>query len=219
MDWVPKRPVPVFPLPDVVMFPDAVMDLHIFELRYRTMVREALSAERVIAMTALAPGWEADYHGSPAFESLGCLVRFEDVEWLPNDHYRLRVRGFLRARLGRVVREFPYRACSVVTLPDAPYTADDPMAVMARKDLVVETGRLAPLGMEVFRQPPDYRHDSTLGEILGNLAVSLRLPVAVKLALLEEDRVVERARLLREHMRRLGPAASGPAPPPELGRN
>ena len=37
----PKRPVPVFPLPDLVMFPDAELPLHVFELRYRTMVRDS----------------------------------------------------------------------------------------------------------------------------------------------------------------------------------
>ena len=37
MDWAPKRPVPVFPLPGVVLFPGAEMNLHIYELRYRTV--------------------------------------------------------------------------------------------------------------------------------------------------------------------------------------
>jgi peroxiredoxin Q/BCP len=67
MDQAPRRPVPVFPLPGVVLFPGAEMRLHVFELRYRTMVRDALSGERLIALATLSPGWERDYEASPAF--------------------------------------------------------------------------------------------------------------------------------------------------------
>src|SRR5262245_33529445 len=111
MDWAPKRPVPVFPLPGVVLFPDGTLSLRVVELRYRTMVRDALSSERLIAIATLVPGGEADLGGGP-FHELGCVARFDEVEWLPNDHYDLRVKGAIRVRFGRAVREFPYRACS-----------------------------------------------------------------------------------------------------------
>lgn len=218
MEWAPQRPVPVFPLPGVVLFPGAEMGLHIFELRYRTMVRDALSGERLIALATLATGWEHDYQGSPPFEPLGCVARFEEVEWLPNDHYELRVRGSMRVRFGRVVREFPYRTCAVETMPEAPYSEDDPMTVMARQGLLEERARLAPLGSEVWQSPAVFAPSAPLGAVVGAIATALRLPVPVKLALLEEDRVVERSRLLREHMRRLGPGGA-PEAPPDLGRN
>ena len=214
MDWEPRRPVPVFPLPSVVLFPRAEMRLHVFELRYRTMVREALSAERLIAMATLAPGWEHDYHGSPPFHDLACVARFEEVEWLPNDRYELRVRGFMRVRLGRVRREFPYRACDVVTLPEAPYTESDPLAELAREGLLEERARLAPLGAEAWLSPPTLGDGASLAEVAGVIATALRLPADDKLALLAEDRVPERARLLRDMMRHLGPSAS---PPPQPG--
>ena len=60
MKVTPKHPVPVFPLPDLVLFPHVILPLHVFELRYRTMVRDALSGERVIALALLKPGWEGD---------------------------------------------------------------------------------------------------------------------------------------------------------------
>ena len=218
MDGVPKRPVPVFPLPGVVLFPNAEMHLHIFELRYRTMVRDALSAERVIAIATLAPGWEQDYHGSPPFHELGCVARIEEVEWLPNDRYDLRVRGVLRVHLGRMRREFPYRACDVEPLTDAPYTESDPIAQLARQDLLAERTRLGPLAGEAWLSPPALSDDATLAEAVGVIATSVRLPVADKLELLAEDRLPERARRLREQMQRLGASApSGPAAPPPPG--
>ena len=56
--------VPVFPLPDVVFFPDTTLPLHIFEPRYRRMTEDALRSDRLIAMAVLKPGWERDYQGS-----------------------------------------------------------------------------------------------------------------------------------------------------------
>lgn len=212
MDGAPRQPVPVFPLPGVVLFPHAEMGLHVFELRYRTMVRDALSGERVIAMATLAPGWESDYQGSPAFHPIGCIARFEEVVWLPNDRYDLRVRGSARVRFGRLVREFPYRACEVEPAPEAPYTEDDPLSQMARQGLLEERARLAPLGSEVWLAPPTLEGSEPLSVVTSVIATTIRLPAEAKLALLAEDQVPERARLLRERMRRLGPAA-GPAPP------
>jgi Lon protease-like protein len=219
MDWAPKRPVPVFPLPDVVLFPGAEMRLHVFELRYRTLVRDALSSERLIGLATLAPGWEGDYEGSPAFLGLGCVARFEEVEWLPNDCYDLRIRGEMRAHFGRVVREFPYRACTVETVPEAPYSEDDPLAAIARQGLLEERSRLGPLGAEVWIAPPVFESSASLAVIAGTLATTAKLSTSDKLALLAEDNVVERARLLRERLRQLGPTSTPPEPPPELGRN
>ncbi|MCE9628296.1 MAG: LON peptidase substrate-binding domain-containing protein [Candidatus Eisenbacteria bacterium] len=219
MDLAPKRPVPVFPLPGTVLFPGAEMALHIFELRYRTMVRDALSSERLIGLATLSPGWEHDYHGSPPYHELGCVARFEDVEWLPNDHYQLRVRGSVRVRFGRVVREYPYRACTVEAIPDNPYTDDDPLIRMVRQELLAERSRLGPLGPDAWLAPPVFEPTANLLTLVGALATAARISDADKLALLAEDSVVDRARRLCDHLRRLGPGRNAPPPPPELGIN
>lgn len=219
MDQAPKRPVPVFPMPGTVLFPGAEMHLRIFELRYRTMVRDALSSERLIAIATLAPGWEHDYQGSPPFHDLGCVAHFEDVEWLPNDHYQLRVRGGIRVRFGRVVREYPYRACAVEAMRDAPYSESDPLIGMVRRELLEERARLAPLGPEAWVAPPQFAPNAGLQEMVGALATAVRLSVADKLILLEEESIVDRARRLCDHLRTLGRGPGAPPPPPELGRN
>lgn len=213
----PRHPVPVFPLPDVVLFPDVELPLHVFELRYRTMVREALSGERWLAMATLKPGWQADYHGSPAFHDLGCLGRFEDVEWLPNDCYNLKLRGVRRVRFGRVAREFPYRACVVTVLDEAPFDADDPPVQIERAALLAAARRLLPLGAEAWVAPPLPRDDVPFGSLVNSLAQCLRIDVNARLELLAMDNVLDRARRLQEHLKRFGGAP--PAPPPGSGRN
>ena len=56
---------PLFPLPNVVLFPNVFLPLHIFEARYREMVADAVASDRMIGMVLLRPGWERDYDGRP----------------------------------------------------------------------------------------------------------------------------------------------------------
>ena len=137
-----------------MLFPGVRIPLHVFELRYRTMVRDALSGGRTLAIATLEPGWERDYQGSPAFHLIACLASFDQVEWLPNDCYDLVITGTGRVRFGRVFREFPYRACEVESLPVTPYEEDDPLVWMERHALLAETQRLLDLGKQAWCAPP-----------------------------------------------------------------
>jgi len=195
-----KQPLPVFPLPGVVLFPGAQLPLHVFEGSHRTMVREALSAERMIAVALLRPGWEHDDHGSAEYFPLGCVARIDDVAWLPDDCYNLQVHGLARARLGRSVREFPYRAVSTEVLPQEPFSEDDPLIQLERRALIQAGRRLA------HQSTPEGEVGATVGEDLGfealvnTLCMRLEAQPIEKLALLEMDSVIERARRARELM-------------------
>jgi uncharacterized protein len=199
LQFAPKRAVPVFPLPGLVLFPHALIPLHVFELRYRTLVREALSGERLIALALLKPGWERDYHGSPEFHPIGCLARFEEVEWLPNDCYDLRVLGVARVRFDRVEREFPYRACHVSLVPEAPLGDDDPLVQVEKRALLDACARLTeppgPGGIEGAEQ-------GTYERLVNHACTVLPIEPLDKLALLENDSVIERGRLVREWVER-----------------
>ena len=63
--------IPIFPLPNVVLFPNVFLPLHIFEPRYREMVGDALAGDRMIGMTLLKPGWEHEYEGRPPVYATG----------------------------------------------------------------------------------------------------------------------------------------------------
>jgi Lon protease-like protein len=193
-----SRAVPVFPLPGLVLFPHVAIPLRVFEHRYRTMVRDALAADRSIAMALLKPGWEADYAGSPEFHPLLCLARIEGAEWLPDDCYRLQVRGLARAKARRVTREFPYRAVTFETRPQHPFAEDDPLVRMERESLLGHYRRLA---RALERDPAEV---NGLGfEALVNVTCTLApIEPGTKLLLLEEDSVFERAVKLRECMDR-----------------
>jgi Lon protease-like protein len=75
--------IPIFPLPNVVLFPNVFLPLHIFEPRYRAMLADALAGDRIIGMTLLMPGYEADYEGRPAVYRVGCAGVITHSERLP----------------------------------------------------------------------------------------------------------------------------------------
>ena len=60
--------LPLFPLPNVVLFPNVFLPLHVFESRYREMVADAMRGDRLIGMVLLRPGWEhAIFERHPTF--------------------------------------------------------------------------------------------------------------------------------------------------------
>lgn len=91
--------VPIFPLPNTVLFPGILLPLHIFEPRYREMVGDALTGNRLIAMALLRPGWENDYYGRPEVYSTICIGRIVNEQRLPDGRYNLMLYGLKRARI------------------------------------------------------------------------------------------------------------------------
>lgn len=213
MELAPRQPVPVFPLPGLVLFPHAHVPLHVFELRYRTMVRDALSGDRLIGLALLKPGYERDYHGSPEFFPTGCLARFEEVEWLPNDCYDLKVVGQCRVRFSRVVREFPYRCCKVTLLPEEPYADSDPLVQLEKRALLETFERLQrSAGWEHPPAPLDM--DRPYEQLVNTLCMCTDAAPHERLALLEIDSVIARGRQVRELTERRLQRRGRGAPPP-----
>jgi Lon protease-like protein len=79
--------IPIFPLPDVVLFPHMPLPLHIFEPRYRKMTADAMAGDKVIGMTLLRPGWESDYQGRPPVYPIGCAGQIEECVRLADGRF------------------------------------------------------------------------------------------------------------------------------------
>jgi len=85
--------LPIFPLPSVVLFPNVFLPLHVFEPRYRQMIADALSGDRIIGMVLLKPGYEDDYEGRPPIYGTGCSGLITHVERTEDGRYNLILRG------------------------------------------------------------------------------------------------------------------------------
>jgi Lon protease-like protein len=102
----------IFPLPDVVLFPHALLPLHIFEPRYREMIADVLAGARMLAVARHRPGYEDDYQGRPAvFPTAGvgaCIA----ADRLPDGRYDIVLRGVGRVHIDEELP--PDRAYRVV---------------------------------------------------------------------------------------------------------
>ena len=91
--------IPIFPLPNVVLFPNVFLPLHIFEPRYRQMVDDALKGDRIIGMALLRPGWEGKYEGRPAVYPIGCAGVITHAERLTDGRFNIVLRGMQKFRI------------------------------------------------------------------------------------------------------------------------
>jgi hypothetical protein len=126
--------IPIFPLPDVVLFPHTTLPLHIFEPRYRQMVQDCLTGDRRLAMGLLKPGWEKDYYGRPPIHAIAGAGEIVQHEALPDGRFNIVVRGTMRIGVtSELPPDLPYRVVRAKPLVDR-YMVADPEALALRLD-------------------------------------------------------------------------------------
>ncbi|MGH2652139.1 MAG: LON peptidase substrate-binding domain-containing protein [Actinomycetota bacterium] len=102
--------IPIFPLPEVVFFPETVLPLHVFEPRYRRMVADCLSGDGRMAVAMLRPGWEQDYHGRPPVHPVAGVGEIIHAETLADGRYNILLDGQMRVRIeSELSGDLPYR--------------------------------------------------------------------------------------------------------------
>jgi uncharacterized protein len=125
--------LPLFPLPNVVLFPNVFLPLHIFEPRYREMVADAIDTDRLIGMVLLRPGWEHDYEGRPPVYPIGCSGVITHLERLQDGRFNLVLRGVERFRIVEEEWSRSYRRASVDPVRELPLADDDRAAIRASR--------------------------------------------------------------------------------------
>ncbi len=97
--------IPVFPLPGVLLLPRAMLPLHIFEPRYRAMVRDALNDEGIVGMVQPRP--EAAAPANPPIYEVGCAGKIQSSEKLDDGRYTIALQGIARFRIDRELALHP----------------------------------------------------------------------------------------------------------------
>ena len=199
--------VRLFPLPNLVLFPQVVSPLHIFEPRYRQMTADALTGDRLIAIVLLRPGYEAEYEGKPAVHPIGCLGRIVAEQLRPDGRYDMLLRGISRARFGgEVTSDRLYRTVQAKLLSDGP-VPDVETAMALRRELAE---RIVPRFHDesARRQLQElFRGEMPLGALCDVLGFALPIPTEEKQVLLELLDVARRAEHLIQQVEALAPAA------------
>lgn len=187
--------LPLFPLPNVVLFPNVFLPLHVFEARYREMVADALQGDRLIGMVLLRPGWEHGYEGRPAVFPVGCVGVITHVEQLDGGRYHIVLRGVERFRILAEDHTRSYRSAAIEVLPETPLGPEDRPLLARHRDRL--EGLLAPA---VEKAGADPRTTSGMSDedLVNALAQYLDLEPLERQALLEQNCLRSRAESLVE---------------------
>ena len=186
--------IPIFPLPNVVFFPRMPLPLHIFEPRYRAMVRDAARGARLIGMALLRGDWEQDYEGNPPIFAVGTVGEMVRVEELPDGRFNIVLRGLREYAIVRELDRPEYREAAV-TWRDPEVGTLAPGSRDTIRGLVHRY--LALLGKEVAES--ELLRGSVDDETFVNfLAQHLDVAPLEKQAMLEATTLGERARRLAD---------------------
>lgn len=190
----------IFPLPEAALFPGTLLPLHVFEPRYRELVRDALSGSKTLAVARLKPGFEADYEGRPpVFEICGAGRIIEHVA-LADGRYHIMLRGVARVR---IVRELPpaqtYRVVRAELVPDVPVDAGLSAALESQVASLWRT--LAPKLPAAMRDLVEVTEGATdAGSFADRVASLIADDAATSQTLIAESDPCERLRILVERL-------------------
>jgi hypothetical protein len=191
---IPAR-IPVFPLPNVVLFPKTYLPLHIFEPRYQAMVSDATMSGQCIGMVLLKEGWETDYYGHPSVFSTGCVGRLASVQPLADGRSNILLQGLERFEIEREWYDHAYREATIALAVRDTEASLDP-AVRQRLFTVLETYLRSHDDMPTWQEI--FRVDANDEIIVNALSTYLDCTPLEKQFLLEADSLQQQARRLSD---------------------
>jgi ATP-dependent Lon protease len=198
--------VPLFPLPNVVLLPRAVLPLHIFEPRYREMMRYALKGSRVIGMALLDGDWKHRYHGCPSICDVICVGRIVTHEQLDDGRFNLLLEGRLRGRIVEEDRSLSFRRAKVEPIAETRIFEVDIEDERRRLGAICARPKLAgtSLALQLSKLVTMPIRTSEVADVM---AFSLIDDVIFKQRLLCEGDVIARVRRVADELDRLFPDA------------
>ena len=198
--------LPIFPLPNVVLFPNVFLPLHIFEPRYREMVADAVASDRMMGMVLLRPGWQHEYEQRPPVYPVGCSGVITHVEQLEDGRYHIVLRGVERFRILEEDHAKSYRRALVERVPERGGSGDDRAAIQRQRSklesLLAPTIERSLSGATRPESIGGGGHDSKIPptmadeDLVNALAQYLDLEPVEKQALLEQHSLRTRAESL-----------------------
>ena len=193
-----NRLIPIFPLPNCVVFPSVMQGLHIFEKRYRAMMADELERQSkpMLAIALLQKGYEAQYctHYAPIHPVL-CLGEIVKSCLLPDGRYNLVLLGQQRVIIEKEFYDRSYRRGILAEL-DTKHTlcsdASSPCCCQFMEQLAQLSPSLGEAGEQLFTT---HSHlESVIDQLAYHALPSTHLPI--KQQILSEISLPRRAEIL-----------------------
>ena len=193
------KPIPIFPLPSVVLFPQIVQPLHIFEPRYLEMVEEALDSHGFISMALLKPGYEDNYLGAPEIHPVVAVGNIITYQAKDDGTYDIVLLGNKRARVVAAIGGRPYRRGVLVELKEKlPHSSaeKEDLRLGLEALLKLATKDLEDQNKGLFKLQESFSDESNVGFLVDFLAYHFIKDIEFQQSLLEELDVGLRAKNL-----------------------
>jgi uncharacterized protein len=190
----PVLEIPIFPLPNVVLFPRTILPLHIFEQRYRALVADALEGNRRVGMVLLRSGWERSPLGEADLHAVGGLGQISQFQKRDDGKFDVVLSGVGRFRIIELVSETPYRRAKVELLED--HYRERPEDAAAALRLVTRFREL--MGLEHMAvEDREVLEKADLMTLVNSVCSALPISPHDKQTLLEIDDVRVRAEAVK----------------------
>jgi len=191
---------PVFPLPNVVLFPKAVLALHVFEPRYRLMMEQVIQGGQTICMALLKPGWESDYYGTPEVHPIACVGKIRQYRMLPDGRYDLTLEGERKVGIEGFERDHPFRVARVRPLAEDQAWAQGERAEADARDLLALFRRFHEEQGAAIELAGEFGANLDPVAILNAIAMHLNVEPSVKQQLLEMESSELRHRAVHQYL-------------------
>jgi Lon protease-like protein len=193
--------IPIFPLPELVLFPHVSVPLTIFEPRYRMMLMDAVQGDRIIGIVLLKPGYQENYEGRPPVYAIGCAAAITDViAGLPDGRIGVVLRGLVKFRITGENESRSYRLARVEQM-DEPVDADEKVVLRRqRRQLEALLSRPGSTS-DLSRMFPSLSDE----ELFNTLAHNMKVDVEQRQMLLERDGVLARSQAILDLLAELIP--------------
>jgi Lon protease-like protein len=184
--------LPIFPLPDVVLFPHALLPLHVFEPRYRALTRDVLAGAKLVGVPLLV---EQEVPGAPPphFAHIFGVGEVMMAQELPDGRFNLVLRGRARVRFHEeLITDEPYRLVKALEIPDdqprRPEDLEDAEASL--RSLITGLADALPEGGELLKQV--IAAQGSPSELVNVVAAALVADPGVRQRLLEITDILAR---------------------------
>lgn len=197
------RRVPIFPLPETVFFPSVALPLHVFEPRYLQMAEDVLSADKLMVIVLLRPGWQEDYYGNPPVHEIATLGKISFHERLPDGRFNVTLQGLERIRIlpadgderlaGRLYRVREISSAPELRLPEDVSTIDISHRLRALfRELEKTSGKAA--------EGTSWTEGLPFAALVNRISCLVDVPPSARQLLLEQDDLLARAAALEGHV-------------------
>ncbi len=199
--------LPLFPLPQVVLFPRAMLPLHVFEPRYQKMVSDCMETHGAMAVVLVQDPHLVDARGHPKLTNVAGAGIVVEHQSLPGGRSNLLLAGQARVRLDELPFEPPYRRARATILEDITTS-------VSSSDLTALAHTATSFAAEVKKRDPSFtfhfQPNLPPGALADVCTHHLIIDIEARQRVLEELDIRNRVQLVTRELASQNAALSGP---------